>query len=554
MIVDASSLSRPRDAWPDRPHRPGELRWRRFALSWLIAISRSRPHRLAPVIGCWPEPALLESGPGFGESGRWSIFTARPRLVFEATGAAWSIVDESGGRETGRGRRPGCSGPVAPTVRAGRSERRSLTRIPTRPVPGGPDRLLRLRPGPAARTPAAEGAARLAAARHPVRPVRHGGHRRPPDRRGRAPGLRPARRGGRGLSPARPGVAPDAPAAQRPQPAAARGSGRSPATSRRTTTATGCAGPSSTSRPATSSRSTSRSGSSPWAVPSRSTSTSGSRRQPRPVLRRSCNGTTWPSSAPARSGSTRPAATGIVTRPIKGTRPRGQTAEDDARLADELRCQPQGPRRADHDRRPRTQRPGPGLPLRLGPGRRPARRSRASPRSITWSPRSRAGSAPTPARSTSSAPSSPAARSPAPRRSAPWRSSTSWSRPARSLYTGAIGYFSRGGTSAFNIAIRTMLVEGDRVSYQVGGGIVADSDPEAEYERRLHKGAGLRAVLEGAGEGGRAVDLGRRPDRARRRADDQRPRPDLRARPRPVRDAPDLERTRLPCCRGTWRG
>ncbi|AMV38573.1 Aminodeoxychorismate synthase component 1 [Planctomyces sp. SH-PL62] len=67
----------------------------------------------------------------------------------------------------------------------------------------------------------------------------------------------------------------------------------------------------------------------------------------------------------------------------------------------------------------------------------------------------------------------------------------------RSLYTGAIGYLSRGGTSGFNIAIRTAIVEGDRVSYQVGGGIVADSDPEAEYEETLHKGRGLRRVLTG---------------------------------------------------------
>ena len=65
----------------------------------------------------------------------------------------------------------------------------------------------------------------------------------------------------------------------------------------------------------------------------------------------------------------------------------------------------------------------------------------------------------------------------------------------RSLYTGAIGYFSRGGTSAFNIAIRTILVEGDRASFQVGGGIVADSDPEAEYEETLVKGRGMRAVF-----------------------------------------------------------
>jgi anthranilate/para-aminobenzoate synthase component I len=71
----------------------------------------------------------------------------------------------------------------------------------------------------------------------------------------------------------------------------------------------------------------------------------------------------------------------------------------------------------------------------------------------------------------------------------------------RSLYTGAIGYLSRGGTSDFNIAIRTMLVEGSRVSFQVGGGIVADSDPEAEYEETLAKGRGMLAALtHGAGE------------------------------------------------------
>ncbi|HEU5117585.1 MAG TPA: aminodeoxychorismate synthase component I [Isosphaeraceae bacterium] len=69
----------------------------------------------------------------------------------------------------------------------------------------------------------------------------------------------------------------------------------------------------------------------------------------------------------------------------------------------------------------------------------------------------------------------------------------------RSLYTGAIGYISSHGDSAFNIAIRTMLVEGQRASFGVGGGIVIDSEPALEYEETLHKGRGLREVIEGWG-------------------------------------------------------
>ena len=59
--------------------------------------------RLARVIGSWPEPALLESGPGFGEAGRYSILAAHPRLVFEATGTSWSLRTDSASIETGRG-------------------------------------------------------------------------------------------------------------------------------------------------------------------------------------------------------------------------------------------------------------------------------------------------------------------------------------------------------------------------------------------------------------------------------------------------------------------
>ena len=65
----------------------------------------------------------------------------------------------------------------------------------------------------------------------------------------------------------------------------------------------------------------------------------------------------------------------------------------------------------------------------------------------------------------------------------------------RGVYTGSIGYFSANGRSAFNIAIRTIVVEGDRASYHVGGGIVADSDAEREYQETLDKGRLLFQAL-----------------------------------------------------------
>lgn len=65
----------------------------------------------------------------------------------------------------------------------------------------------------------------------------------------------------------------------------------------------------------------------------------------------------------------------------------------------------------------------------------------------------------------------------------------------RGAYTGSIGYWSANGRSTFNIAIRTAVVEPGRVHYHVGGGIVADSVPEHEYQETLDKGRGLLAAL-----------------------------------------------------------
>ncbi len=64
-------------------------------------------------------------------------------------------------------------------------------------------------------------------------------------------------------------------------------------------------------------------------------------------------------------------------------------------------------------------------------------------------------------------------------------------RTPRGLYTGAIGYFGFDGQTQFNIAIRTAVVEGGRAHFHVGAGIVADSSPAAEWEETLHKARGL---------------------------------------------------------------
>lgn len=68
----------------------------------------------------------------------------------------------------------------------------------------------------------------------------------------------------------------------------------------------------------------------------------------------------------------------------------------------------------------------------------------------------------------------------------------------RGLYTGAIGYFGYNGESQFNIAIRTLVREKahNTLSYHVGAGIVADSDPAAEYEETLQKAEGIRLALD----------------------------------------------------------
>lgn len=66
---------------------------------------------------------------------------------------------------------------------------------------------------------------------------------------------------------------------------------------------------------------------------------------------------------------------------------------------------------------------------------------------------------------------------------------------ARGAYTGAIGLFSMDGDLALSVAIRTLQLHADAGLLHVGGGIVADSDPAAEFEETLAKGRGIIEAL-----------------------------------------------------------
>ncbi len=71
----------------------------------------------------------------------------------------------------------------------------------------------------------------------------------------------------------------------------------------------------------------------------------------------------------------------------------------------------------------------------------------------------------------------------------------------RGPYGGAMGYFSFSGNMDFGITIRTLVLEEGRLSLQVGAGIVADSDPDREYEETLNKAAGLMKAVRLAASG-----------------------------------------------------
>jgi anthranilate synthase component 1 len=68
----------------------------------------------------------------------------------------------------------------------------------------------------------------------------------------------------------------------------------------------------------------------------------------------------------------------------------------------------------------------------------------------------------------------------------------------RGIYGGGCGYFSAGGDMDMCIALRTAVVKDEKLYIQAGGGVVYDSDPEAEYMETVHKSCAIRKAAEDA--------------------------------------------------------
>jgi len=68
----------------------------------------------------------------------------------------------------------------------------------------------------------------------------------------------------------------------------------------------------------------------------------------------------------------------------------------------------------------------------------------------------------------------------------------------RAIYAGAVGYFSANGSMDTCIVLRSAVIKDEVMHFQAGGGVVADSDPEAEYQETINKARALVRAAEEA--------------------------------------------------------
>ncbi len=188
------------------------------------------------------------------------------------------------------------------------------------------------------------------------------------------------------------------------------------------------------------------------------------------------------------------------THPIAGTRPRGQTEEEDLRLADELKRSEK--ERAEHVMLVDLGRNDLGRVCEYGTVRVPQymaleRYSHVMHLVSTVEGRLADGqdcldalAATFPAGTVSGAPKIRAMELLAGLEPTP-----------RGIYGGAIGYLDFAGNLDFCIAIRTITMRNGRATVQAGAGIVADSQPRAEYEETRDKAQALLTALEMAEQG-----------------------------------------------------
>ncbi|MHB8763375.1 MAG: aminodeoxychorismate synthase component I [Deferrisomatales bacterium] len=188
----------------------------------------------------------------------------------------------------------------------------------------------------------------------------------------------------------------------------------------------------------------------------------------------------------------------IETRPIKGTRPRGRTPEEDRALADELRACPK--ERAEHVMIVDLERNDLGRVCAYATVHVPEFEVVESYANVHHLVSTVAGRV-HPSRDVVDCI----------RNSFPGGSITGAPKvralevidelepTARGAYCGSIGYIDFAGRVDLNIAIRTAIYRDGQLHFQAGGGIVADSDPDAEYEETLTKAQSFLKALTGQG-------------------------------------------------------